>query len=644
MTTSLGHLLIVDDETELVSALSEMLTAQGYETEGFTSGYAALHALSEKNFDVLLTDLMMPELGGLAVLQAALEIDPHLIGIMMTGHGTVQTAVEAMKVGAFDYILKPFKLNALLPVLSRAMQLRRVQLENIQLRETVAIYELTQAIASTLSLSTILDKVTKAAYQQCQADQVTLWLPTGSGKELYIAAVSGEGEAAFLGKRKSIDEGEEGWVAEHRVPRLQDTVAWVPVLAGGKLEGVLHIDVTGRRRPLSPGDIKALNILVSIAGPVLENVQLFSTLQESKVFTDTIIDSLPGLFYVVDHQFRMIRWNKYEEELLGLPSEQIWGMYWPSSIHEEDREHLLNQFRKAIDEGYGEAEVRVLAWDGPRCFLLTAVRLEAGNNIFVVGTGIDITGRKQAEDEIHKLNTGLEQRVIERTMQLEAANRELEAFSYTISHDLRAPLRAIDGFSHLLGEQAKDLAPESLHLLQTIQDNVHKMSQLIEGLLGFSRLSRQPLQKNTVDLAIIVRQVLGDLESQRGDRQIEVSVGELASCQADPFLMRQVYYNLLANAFKFTSKRDVARIEVGYERVDDRDVYFVKDNGAGFDMRYIDKLFGVFQRLHRAQDYEGTGVGLAITQRIINRHGGRIWAEAAVDKGAAFYFTLEGAS
>jgi signal transduction histidine kinase len=228
--------------------------------------------------------------------------------------------------------------------------------------------------------------------------------------------------------------------------------------------------------------------------------------------------------------------------------------------------------------------------------------------------------------------------------QLEAANKELEAFSYSVSHDLRAPLRAIDGFSRIvLEDYAAQLPSEGQRYLQLVRGNTRQMGQLVDDLLTFSRLSRQPLSRQPVDPVDLVSRCLQDLQGERDGRHVEVSVVDLPAAQADPAMLKQVWVNLLGNALKFTRRRPVAVIEVGCRPAEAGPVYFVKDNGTGFDMRYAHKLFGVFQRLHRAEDYEGTGVGLALVQRIVHRHGGRVWAEAEVDKGAAFYFTLGGA-
>lgn len=252
--------------------------------------------------------------------------------------------------------------------------------------------------------------------------------------------------------------------------------------------------------------------------------------------------------------------------------------------------------------------------------------------------------RRRAEGALRELNASLERRVAERTAQWEAANRELEAFSYSVSHDLRAPLRTVDGFAQALVEDfGSQLPAEGQEMVRTIRDGARKMAELIDDLLTFSRLSRAPLNREPIDMRQLVLDVLRDLEGARAGRDLRLDVGALPTCEGDLPLVRQVWLNLLANAVKYTGRREHAVVEVGAEPDAQAGVaFFVRDNGAGFDMKYAHKLFGVFQRLHRAEDYEGTGVGLAIVQRIVTRHGGRIWAEGAPDRGATFHFTLSG--
>lgn len=361
-------ILIVDDEIVHMRALCNTLTDHGYETVGFSSAQNALAELHNTEFDLLLTDLIMPKMDGIALLQAALKKRPDLVGIIMTGEGTITTAVEAMKTGALDYILKPFKLSVILPLVARALSVRRLRLEN----------------------------------------------------------------------------------------------------------------------------------------------------------------------------------------------------------------------------------------------------------------------------------AALEKRVQERTVQLEAANQELDAFAHSVSHDLRAPLRHISGFVGLLEQAEPSLSETGKRYMDTIARSAKKMGQLIDDLLNFSRTSRTEIQRMEVNLDELVQRVIHEAHPETTNRNIEWKINALPRVLADPTLLQQVFSNLILNAIKYSGPRDPAEIEIGSmtDGTIGEIIIFIRDNGVGFDMKYADKLFGVFQRLHREEDFEGTGIGLANVRRIIARHDGRTWAEGKVDGGATFYFTL----
>ena len=371
---AINRLLVVDDEAAQVEALYRTLEDEGYSVKGFTGARAALAALTAGAFDIVLTDLTMPGMDGIAFLNAARQIDPELAGIVMTGHGTLTTAVEAMKAGALDYILKPFDLRVILRVLARTQDMLRLRRENAALLERLS----------------------------------------------------------------------------------QRTV-----------------------------------------------------------------------------------------------------------------------------------------------------ELETANR------------------------------------ELRVANRELEAFNYSVSHDLRAPLRTIDGLLTVVQEDfGAGVAPEARRHIDAISAQATRMSELIEDMLRLSRLGREPLQKRPVDMRSLVQEVVGELRAAEAARSLDIRIGELPPAQADPSLLRQVWVNLVANALKFTRRREQALIEIGGAARAGHKLYSIRDNGAGFDPRRAERLFGIFQRLHAAREFEGTGVGLSIARRIIERHGGSIWAESEPDRGAAFYFTL----
>ena len=331
------------------------------------------------------------------------------------------------------------------------------------------------------------------------------------------------------------------------------------------------------------------------------------------------------------------------------------------AISKYSRAELLGQDHRIINSGHHpkeffrdlwriargrvwHGEIKNRAKDGTYYWVDTTIVPfldERGKPRQYVAIRADITERKRAEEENLKLTMELEQRVRERTEQLEVANRELEAFAYSVSHDLRAPLRALDGFSAaILEDFGSLLPPQGQRYLKTIRQSSQRMRALIDDLLDFSHLNRRPLNLSPVDSNQLVHSALEDLGFPFADRKVTLRLSELPACKGDPSLLKQVWVNLLSNALKFTRRRDRALVEVGCEVGTDENIFFVRDNGTGFDMRYAEKLFGVFQRLHQPEDYEGTGVGLAVVQRIVHRHGGRVWAEAVVDQGATFHVAL----
>jgi len=350
-----------------------------------------------------------------------------------------------------------------------------------------------------------------------------------------------------------------------------------------------------------------------------------------------ILDTAREAFISMDEQGRIVDWNPQAEEAFGWPREEVLGRPLAETlVPERYRQAHREALRRFLATGEGSilgkrVEMTALRADGselPVELTVVAVKEDASYvfNAFLQ----DITERKRAEDTIKA-----------RTLELEASNAELEAFSYSVSHDLRAPLRSIDGFSQaLLEDYDERLDEQGSEFLRRIRSATQRMGLLIDDLLDLSRVTRTELRREQVDLSAIASAIGRDLQQAQPDRQVNLTVEPGLVATADSRLMRTALANLLENAWKFTRNREVAEVRFGLAGSGPEKVFMVKDNGVGFDMRYAEKLFQPFQRLHNVQEYPGTGIGLATVSRIVRRHGGRVWAEASIDGGAAFYFTL----
>jgi PAS domain S-box-containing protein len=339
-----------------------------------------------------------------------------------------------------------------------------------------------------------------------------------------------------------------------------------------------------------------------------------------------MLQSAPFALIVIDHHGLIVQNNVRAEEFFGYSHEEFGGVSAGalfaglpevSILFAETAEPVCLEGRRKNNSAFpASVHISTLTIEAQKVFMLTIE---------------DITVRRKAEEEI-----------VERSNQLRVANQELEAFSYSVSHDLRAPLRAIDGFSRILEEDfAAELSPQACHYLKRVRDNACQMGNLIDDLLDFSRLGRKPLRRINVSTVELVERVVAEANRPDTERPVAIAVGELPDCDADPTLLKQVLINLISNAIKFSRKSSQPQVAIGWEKTGDVEAFYVRDNGVGFDMAYAPKLFGVFQRLHRADEYEGTGVGLAIVRRIVERHGGAVWADAKLGMGATFYFTLK---
>lgn len=454
-------------------------------------------------------------------------------------------------------------------------------------------------------------------------------------------------------------EGAENRLLEQRMERARATQRFnQSLIATGALLGLAFLSLAAVVVNREIGNsTRARAEVISLNADLGRRVEerttaLLSEIQTRKDAEDEIkkqaalLELAHDAIIVRDLESRVVFWNRGAQHLYG----------WSAGEARSQVTHDLLQTRfplplaeiEAALASKGDWEGELGHWTHHGAEVVVASRWslqrdESGLPTRILEINRDITQKRAAELEIRKLNENLEERIAQRTMQLESANRELEAFTYSVSHDLRAPLRHIQGFAGaLLDEFGATVDPQALHYLTRIQDGTRRMGILIGELLNLARTGKQPLCLQPTELVSIVHETIAMLNPEAGGREVEWKIGDLPLANCDPVLVRQIFQNLLANAIKYTRPRARAVIEVGHKQEGDRIVIFVRDNGVGFDMQYADKLFGVFQRLHRDEDFEGTGVGLATVYRIVQKHGGRVWTEAEVDRGATFYFTLDG--
>lgn len=676
------QILIVEDEVVVALDIQERLTNMGYEVaDCVRSGEQALAAAERLRPSLVLMDIRLH--GEMDGITAAGRIWDrfHLPIVFLTANSEDATLERAKRTEPYGYILKPFDDRELKSTIEMALYKHRTEAEIRRLNRLYAVLsQVNQAVVRCGSREELLPQVCRLVVEQGRFDLAWIsWLDQATGRIESVAQFGkgdgylGKGDGS-LGKAASLTGDESQWLSSPGQAILEgravicnrcsssachDPAECSPAQAGSGSSGSFPIRMGGRICGV---------LSLSAAEPD------FFEERETGLLDEVVAD----ISFALD-KFEADAHRQRAEEAARVSSER-WQVTFdaisdPVSLLAPDG--TIRQYNRAFAVHCGQANddlagrkyfqiAHGIGQPTPECPLVRACRsrqreeseMTIDGRIFLVAVDPiltpdgqvsgavhvmrDVTEHARAEAEIRQLNLDLEWRVRERTTELEAANGELDAFSYSVSHDLRAPLRAVDGFTGILVSDYQDrLDSEGRRVLGIVQSQARYMGRLIDNLLRFARLGRQALHKAEIDMNQLVGAVVEQLRQAAPERRaVEFQLGALPAATADASLLQQVWLNLLGNALKFTGTRELARIEVGGSLQKGEAVYFVRDNGVGFDMKYADKLFKVFQRLHLSDEFEGTGIGLSLVQRIIHRHGGRVWADAELNRGATFRFSL----
>jgi PAS domain S-box-containing protein len=632
------RVLLVEDSEDDASLILRELRSGGYvPTADRVDTAAGLAAALHHRWDLVLCDCVLPAFSGAEALAQIRVREPRLPVIIVSGYN--DAAADVMRAGADAFVSKR-RLSGLLPAV-----LREQPNEPDAGAPAPSAAELARRWQLLFRQAPVGILLTDAAGQVTSANPVLLALLGSPSEEasrrFNVLAL----EPLYQhGIRDAFARVLAGGPLEHLEAPYQsvwgtqiDLSMQVVGLRGadGAVCGSLAIiqDETDKVRTLAAYDRAARHLHETV-----------TALASSREELGALLNSLECIVWEADADtFTFTFVSEQGERQLGYPLDE-WTApgFFESHVHPDDRNAVLRDCRAAVDRGENHTlEYRMRAADGRWLWMrdLVTVVTEGGKPTRLRGFLLDVTAQRDHAAAIERLNRELEHRVQERTRELEFANRELEAFSYSVSHDLRAPLRAVGGFARIVREENEAvLAPDALAKLDRVITAASRMETLIDSLFDLSRLARGQVHRSSVDLSATARQVAAELQQAEPGRVVHVTITDDLHASADPALVHVLIENLLGNAWKYTRPRGTAAVAFGRNG---RDVFFVRDNGVGFDMTYAKRLFTPFQRLHNAAEFEGTGVGLATVQRIVQRHGGRVWVESAPDAGATFYFTLE---
>jgi len=631
------RILCVEDAVADVVLINHVLRKGGlkFRSQHVDNEKAYLDELEHNPPDVILSDNCLPSFDGARALALAREKRPEAPFIFVTSSMGEEKTIEMFHRGATDYVLK-HHLSKLAPAVRRAV--REVR-ERDRLKEKEQELRESQVLKTSI-LETSLDAIICVTHE----NRVQEWNPAAQ-------KIFGYSRAQALGRLL-----DELIIPAARRPKYPNGLAhFLTSGAGTPHRWPVKLKLRGSHDSEFPVQLAISRVpkekpprFTFVVRDITEYNEAEAALRESEQRFRMMVEGVKDYaIYMLDAEGRVATWNSGAQNIEGYTAREILGKPLATFFTSEDVQSGLptSLLSKAAAEGRVVNEGWRVRKNGSRFWsqgFLTALRDEKGKLCGFSKIAHDVTKQKEAEEEIRALNEQLEQRVSERTAELETTCKELEAFSYSVSHDLRAPLRHIAGYVRLLQDEAAARLDETdRQHLQTIAQSAANLGNLIDALLDFARTGREALEPQPVKLATLVAAARHDLRHGiQGHSQIDWQIGHLPELQADPRLLRQVMINLLSNALKYTRNRERPRIEIGATESDDEIIVFIRDNGVGFDMKYSNKLFGVFSRLHPASEFEGIGIGLANVGRIIRRHGGRVWAQSAINEGATFFFSL----
>jgi len=604
--------LIVDDKEANLLALENLLANKDRVILCASTGKEALKIALNKPIDLIILDVKMPEIDGFEVAQIlqsnrkTKDIPIIFASAERTEH---QFMMQGFEEGAIDYFFKPLDPEV---VKAKVNVHLKVQLQKRELIEkNNALQKSALLINNSADIIGIIDATT------LKIEEINLAFTTILGYSLEEAKgttitffLNNEDRAWFNDLHK---QSKEYFSFDTRIYCKDRTIKWLQ----------WKVVVKEKKWYINARDITEIRQVEQISN-----------------YLATVVKQSNDAIYIHDNEGKIISWNEGAEKIYGYSEREalkmkIWNII-PQYMQLE-LEKMVNKILKG--KKIALLETKRITKHGKLVdvlFSATVIIDPTNDNKSIAITERDITEQKIADEQIKQLNKDLQNNINE----LISTNKELESFSYTVSHDLRAPLRALDGYSKIFEEDHMQLLnDEAKTLLKKIQYNAEKMGTLIDDLLAFSKLGRKEVQKRALNTHQIVEHILQEINHSMPYKAM-IKIGNLPDCYADESLISQVWMNLISNALKYSKKKEMPEIEIGASDTGDGTTYYIKDNGAGFDMRYAHKLFGVFERLHKVSEFEGTGIGLAIVHRVITKHGGRIGAEGKVNEGAKFYFTL----